>query len=46
MRDAPTKRSPAYCEPSPVPRANPTGEGAMAYFQLNSGSVYFEPGSL
>src|SRR4051812_23007697 len=44
VRDSPTNRSPAYFEPSPLP-ANPIAAGATAHFQLNSGSLYCDPGS-
>src|SRR5215213_4721629 len=46
VREAPTNRSPSNCGPSPLPFTKPIGDGANAYFQLNSGSMYCAPGSM
>src|SRR5215217_6612882 len=43
VREAPTNRSPSNCGPSPLPFTKPIGDGASAYFQLNSGSTYCAP---
>src|SRR6185503_19627161 len=46
VREAPTNRSPSNCGPSPLPFTKPIGDGARAYFQLNSGSTYCAPFSM
>src|SRR5262245_68577 len=46
VREAPTNRSPSNCGPSPLPFTKPIGDGASAYFQLNSGSTYCAPLSI